>query len=160
MPETTHVLALALDDSFAGTLASEYHAVDEEEAQALPLPGPSTDEIKTLVQTSFWASLTKEEGTFHDFRLVFMRADDEDESLFVFRKPLPFEPKNLAKIAPALLPTFCVGVWRTQDAANLEIWGFASSDNGASRLYVEASAGEIVTSVPSGLRGVITPFGM
>src|SRR5207244_12284517 len=117
MPDTKHVLDLALEDSFAETLASEYHAIDEEEAQALPLPGPSSVEIKTLVQTSFWASLTKEEGKFHDFRLAFIPADEWDESLFVFRKPLPFEPKKLANIAPALLPTFRVGVWRTQEAA-------------------------------------------
>jgi len=158
MPDTKYVLDLALDDSsFAETLASEYHAIDEEQAQALPLPGPSAVEIKTLVQTSFWASLTKEEGKFHNFRLIFMPADDWDESLFVLRKPLPFEPKKLAKIAPALLPSFRVGVWRTQDAADLEIWGFAPSDHGASPLYIEASVGEIVASVPSGLRGVITP---
>ena len=156
MPDTKHVLDLALEDSFAERLAGEYHAVDQEEAQVLPLPGPSAGEIKTLVQTTFWASLTKEEDKFHDFRLVFMPVDEFDEGLMVFRKPLPFEPEKLAKIAPSFLPAFRVGVWRAQDAANLQIWGIAHSDHRAWPLYMEGSAGEIIVSVPSGLKGVIT----
>jgi hypothetical protein len=158
MSDINYTLGLALKDEFAERLAREYQyqPVDEEPPIA-PSPDPSVAEIKHLVQTSFWASLTKGEGKFHDFRLVFMPVDEWDGRLFVFRKPLPFEPEKLAKIAPALLPTFRVGVWRTQDAAHLEIWGFAPSDHDGWPLYIEASAGEIVVSLPSGLKGVITP---
>ncbi len=71
MSDLNYTLALALGDEFAERLAREYQPVDEEPPIA-PSPDPSVAVIKKLVQTSFWASLTKEEGTFHDFRLALM----------------------------------------------------------------------------------------
>jgi hypothetical protein len=106
-------------------------------------------QFKTFIEIAFWASLTHEEGRFHEFSLV-MLPQDNPNLPFAFSSPIPFDEINLAKLAPALDPlSDSIEVWTGEDAS-LHIWGFAPLDDtglhGLSLTATTLAPGQIIVS--------------
>jgi len=151
-------LSLNLDDRFVEILAERYeterYEIDPEDPPSIITPAPSAQEIRKLIETSFWASLTKEEGRPHRFRLGFWSEEEAGECLIVFTPSLPFSVEELAKIAPAFRADDYIGVWRdSPDDEQLYIWGTTYPSPYSygfwSGISLEAvREGEIVISLP------------
>jgi hypothetical protein len=76
-------------------------ATSDTESPRGPTIVPSKEQIETLIDVSFWASLEKEEGRHHAFSLAFFQKENDSDH-YIFKKPLGFNPEGLAKLAPAL----------------------------------------------------------
>lgn len=82
---------------------------------------PPVQTIAEIIDTTFWASLRREEGHSPKISLAFLSPEQAGRPL-LFEKPLPFTPAILTKLAPAVeRPGIHLGVWRQQD--QLLIWG-------------------------------------
>lgn len=86
---------------------------------------PKPEHFNEIVQTSFWASLRKEEGRFVKFSVAYEEKANDPWSI-VFDEPKPFNVENLAKLAPAIGNLeAAIKVFPNADGA-LEIWGAAN----------------------------------
>lgn len=113
-----------LHDRFTTAAQEARKAVKKEGADLLGFYEPSKQQLKAFIEGAFWASLTREEGRHHDFRVALMLPPYEGRYSFVFEKPLAFLPEKLAKLAPALKSSeYSIGV-RTNEKEELVIWGF------------------------------------
>lgn len=82
---------------------------------------PNSCTIEKIVDTAFWASLSREEGNATRISLAFMRPVQTSNPL-IFEQPLPFNAKVLAKLAPGVERAgIHVGIWE-QDG-ELVVWG-------------------------------------
>lgn len=87
---------------------------------AAPAPPPDVDTIEALIDGAFWASLQREEGRVPRISLAFVAPARES---MVFERPLRFQAKYLARLAPAVeRPGIHLGVWPGGDGA-LRVWG-------------------------------------
>ncbi len=107
------------------------------------------EQLRSFVETAFWASLKHEEGRFHQFTLGLL-SPQAPHTPFLFDQPVELNAHELAKMAPALPPKdLYVGVW-TGDDGRLAIWGFAASGDtgmsGASLSATTVAPGEILVS--------------
>lgn len=85
---------------------------------------PSLEHLHELIEVSFWASLTKEEGQYHEFSITFAPVEHATDGL-LFITALDFTPEKLAKLAPALQSSGAeIGIW-PNDKGELCMWGFA-----------------------------------
>lgn len=88
-----------------------------------PLPQPHV--IEVLVGTAFWASLRREEGYWPTLSLAWLPPEDVANAM-VFARPVPFEPRALTRLAPALeRPGIHLGVWG--DGGGPSVWGATRS---------------------------------
>jgi hypothetical protein len=100
-------------------------SLSDEQKEYTKLYAPTPKQIETLIKISFWASLSKEEGRYHNFSLAFAPFEEADDP-FVFSAPLSFSSEQISKLAPALKsPDRIIGVW-TNESDELSIWGFTS----------------------------------
>ena len=82
---------------------------------------PGIDEIESLIDAGFWASLRREESYSPKISLAFLAPTDAGISL-TFERPLALTPEALARLASAAeRPGIHLGVWRDQD--QLRVWG-------------------------------------
>lgn len=92
----------------------------------LPEPVPREDHLRILLDTSFFASIEKEEGRPISFRLAFIPWSEASRikwEYFVFEKPIPFNVKQLTKLAPAIdSDASYIGVGPGEDRS-LQVWG-------------------------------------
>jgi hypothetical protein len=124
-----------------------YDARPEEEES---IPGPiGKAQLKMFIEIAFWASLTHEEGRFHEFSLIMLPKEGPNFP-FAFASPIHFDEHNLAKLAPALDQlSNSIGVWPGEDG-RLYIWGFAPLDDtglhGVSLTASTLAPGQIIVS--------------
>jgi hypothetical protein len=82
---------------------------------------PDTATIQAIVDAAFWASLRKEEGFIPKISLAFL-SPGETKSPLLFERPLPLDPGQLTKVAPAVeRPGIHLGV--SQGPDGLSVWG-------------------------------------
>ena len=85
---------------------------------------PDMDTIESLIDSTFWASLRREEGFVPRISLAFL-APEETVHPLRFERPLSLDPGLLARVAPAVeRPGIHLGVWR-EDDQKLAVWGIA-----------------------------------
>lgn len=82
---------------------------------------PDIDSIQQIIDVAFWASLRREEGRSPRVSMTYLPRSAA-ESALVFARPLPFAPKTLTKVAPAVERP---GIHLTIDKREgmLEVWG-------------------------------------
>ena len=86
-----------------------------------PIPAPDADTVEAIIDAAFWASLRREESYVPKISLAFLSPDATPHPL-LFERPLPLEPHNLVKIAPAVERAgIHLGVWRHDEG--LYVWG-------------------------------------
>src|SRR5262245_51368750 len=82
---------------------------------------PSVEDIESLVDAAFWASLRREEGYEPRISLALL-APEEAAQPMRFSHSLSLRPTTLTRVAPAVeRPGIHLGVWR-QDG-DLRVWG-------------------------------------
>jgi len=82
---------------------------------------PSVSVIEAIIDTTFWASLRREEGYSPKISLAFLSPEQAGQPM-VFANRLPLVPTILTKLAPAVeRPGIHLGVWCEDD--ELFIWG-------------------------------------
>ncbi len=105
--------AARLEAHFAGHTASQ--------APPAGVPLPDAGAIEALIDAGFWASLQREEGYAPEISLAFLPPERAARPL-LFAPPLPFGPRALAQLAPAVeRPGIHLGVWRQH--GELVVWG-------------------------------------
>lgn len=86
----------------------------------------TANDLTALLATAFWASLTPEEGAYHDLRISF-GPPQEFASNYVFVQPQDYLPAHVSDLAPALTNTTrSMGVWYSENG-KMQIWGFADA---------------------------------
>lgn len=84
-------------------------------------PIPSRERIAEMTDTTFWASLGKEEGRSPKISIAYVAPEMVDKPL-IFVKKLPFTTNSLIKLAPAVERSgIHLGVW--VEEGELFIWG-------------------------------------
>jgi hypothetical protein len=83
---------------------------------------PSPDYLRRVVETAFWATLEREEGRFHGFRLT-CRPPGDDEIEFRFKRSLYLSSRELSKLASSVLEEALIGTWI--DEGGIYSWGFS-----------------------------------
>jgi hypothetical protein len=84
-------------------------------------PQPDARTVEAVINASFWASLRREEGHSPKISLAFLPPEVAGHAM-VFERPLPLNPRDLARLAPAVEgPGTHLGVWPVGDA--LRVWG-------------------------------------
>ncbi|WP_221391686.1 putative sensor domain DACNV-containing protein [Dyadobacter sp. NIV53] len=120
VPVTTYKAARAV----AGLVANHFDrhhtsAKRHYEYELAPKPGAST--IETIIDTTFWASLRREEGRSPKVSIAFLAPEDVEKPL-KFGERLPFTANSLTKLAPAVERSgIHLGVW--QEGNEMYIWG-------------------------------------
>lgn len=100
-----------------------YHHASAEVLQIVGdfAPKPDAAMVESLIDTTFWASLRREEGRSPTISVAFLPPDKSVHPL-IFEKRLEFTPHILTKLAPAVERSgIHLGVW--QDGDQLYIWG-------------------------------------
>ena len=89
------------------------------EDQLAPEPDQAT--IAAIIDTTFWASLLREEGNSPKISLAFVPPEEVDHPI-VFERRLALTPNYLTKLGPAVeRPEIHLGVW--SDDRELYVWG-------------------------------------
>lgn len=84
-------------------------------------PQPDVEQIETLIDGAFWASLQREEGHAPKISLAFIPPEVTGHAMR-FERRLPMTPHALSKLAPAVeRPGIHLGVW--PDGDGLRVWG-------------------------------------
>ncbi|MBE9462487.1 putative sensor domain DACNV-containing protein [Dyadobacter subterraneus] len=84
-------------------------------------PKPDAQVIESIIDTTFWASLRREEGHSPSISLAFLPPELSGQPL-IFEKRLTFTPAILTKLAPAVERSgIHLGIW--MDGDELYIWG-------------------------------------
>lgn len=128
---------------------------NSEKSTEFNVPLLSDRSFESLLQTAFWASLTREEGLFHNFSLsIFPTPSNETQKYaesYIFETSLPFSPKNLAKISGAFESTNNqIGIWLNENDETFDIWGFTEHTNSFFEIK-SFDAGQLIISFPWGL---------
>lgn len=130
---TARVAAPTIQAHFAKHLA----AIDGETA-----PPPAVEDIETVIDAGFWASLKREEGYAPRISLALVSPQAVSGPMF-FGTPLPLDPATLSRLAPAVeRPGIHLGVWRR--GAALEVWGTTRSIPRSSFVLEVAAPGLLV----------------
>lgn len=109
-------VSAAIEQHFMHQLATAADRGEENLA-----PEPSKQIIETIIDTTFWASLRKEEGHSPKISLAFLPPESASKPL-LFEYPLSLTAEVLNKLAPAVeRPGIHLGVW--QHDGELYIWG-------------------------------------
>ncbi len=88
-------------------------------------PIPSNQVIESIIDTTFWASLRREEGRFPKISIAFLPPHLAEQPL-IFENSLSFNPNVLTKLAPSVEHAgIHLGVWIEND--ELYIWGTTTS---------------------------------
>ena len=120
VPEPTFPLARAVAERVEAHFAHR-HAERRGAGQLDAAPLPNRRAIELLIDAAFWASLRREEGILPKISLALLPASSVHAPM-TFAKPLPLDPADLAKLAPAVeRPGIHLGIWPI-DAA-LHVWG-------------------------------------
>jgi hypothetical protein len=135
-------VAAALLDNMATTgtwaLIREQDQTDPTNAAAnralsdLVRPLPTREQIATILDAVYVASLLEEEGRRVDFTLAYLSeagARRQQHGVFPFKTPLPLVPDRLAKYVLAAAPlttSFCI--WPGSDG-QLAVWGLTHHGN-------------------------------
>lgn len=120
VPVTTYKSARAV----AGLVAAHFnrHHVSAKrhyEHDLSPIPDASI--IETIIDTTFWASLRREEGRSPKVSIAFL-APEHVEKPLKFAEKLPFTANSLTKLAPAVERSgIHLGVWL--EGNEMYIWG-------------------------------------
>jgi hypothetical protein len=114
--QAARAVALTVETHFAQHLAQARQGGEQHLGSK-----PPAQVIEEIVDTTFWASLRREEGRSPKISLAFLSPAQAGLPL-LFEKALPFTPAMLTKLAPAVeRPGIHLGVW--QEAEELVIWG-------------------------------------
>lgn len=105
---------------------------------------PSREHLDELVQTSFWASLRKEEGQFARFAVGYA-GNTRYPYVLALGEPKPFDIRNLVKVAPAIGNLKSAAMVYPDDKGALEIWGVAN-DNNAPFIVKALDPGQLIVS--------------
>lgn len=120
VPVTTYKSARAI----AGLVASHFerhHVSARRHYEQELAPMPNAHVIETIVDTTFWASLRREEGRSPKVSIAFLSPEDAEKPL-IFRERLHLTANNLTKLAPAVERSgIHLGVWFFNN--ELYIWG-------------------------------------
>jgi hypothetical protein len=109
-------VAARVEAHFAKHLAEARH---EDRGPVAPEPDAAT--IEAVIDGAFWASLRREEGYIPRISLALVPPSEAGRPL-TLKKPLPFTPAALTRMAPAVeRPGIHLGVWR--QGAELCVWG-------------------------------------
>lgn len=82
---------------------------------------PNLDEIESVIDAAFWASLRREENYLPRISLAVMPPSHSTQPL-IFDTPLPLKPVSLVRVAPAVERRgIHLGVWNIDGA--LRVWG-------------------------------------
>ncbi|MGN6181754.1 MAG: putative sensor domain DACNV-containing protein [Mucilaginibacter sp.] len=109
-------VSAAIEHHFMHQLAA---AADQGEKNLAP--EPSRQIIETIIDTTFWASLRREEGHSPKISLAFLPPESASKPL-LFEYPLSLTAEILNKLSPAVeRPGIHLGVW--QRDGELYIWG-------------------------------------
>jgi hypothetical protein len=109
------VRARFLDHLAAARQAGQTHVAADPDLQA----------IEALIDTAFWASLRREEGSEPKISLALV-SPEQTELPLRFREPLDLNPSALAKLAPAVERAgIHLGAWPEEGA--LRVWGTTRS---------------------------------
>lgn len=81
---------------------------------------PTQEQLTTLVETAFWASLRREEGRTLRFTLAYNQRPSSHLFSLVLSEPVPFDTAHLVKIAPAS-GNASIGVTSSPQSGRLEI---------------------------------------
>jgi len=80
---------------------------------------PDVDTIEAIIDGAFWASLQREEGRAPRISLAYIAPDADG---MVFERALALNPRELARLAPAVeRPGIHLGVW--PQGGRLRVWG-------------------------------------
>ncbi|HEX8361105.1 MAG TPA: hypothetical protein VF613_13415 [Longimicrobium sp.] len=84
-------------------------------------PQPDARTVEAVINTSFWASLRREEGHWPRISLAYLPPEQAGTAM-VLDRWLPLNPRDLARLAPAVEgPGTHLGVW--PDGDTLKVWG-------------------------------------
>lgn len=111
-------------------------------------PLPNLPDVKEVIETSFFASIKREENRLSYFSVVLASSEDLSEQphryryeLQHFRTPLPFTVESICKLAPAFDPNrSAIAVGRTNGNNELTCWGIFFFEP-RSHLYNEIPVG-------------------
>jgi hypothetical protein len=99
-------------------------------------PTPGQDHVEHMIDAGFWASLLREEGRTPQISMAWLSPMLARDAM-VFERPIPLEPRRLAKLAPAVeRPGIHLGVWC--DDGEPCVWG-ATRDVPTLALVVEVT---------------------
>src|SRR5688572_10270604 len=99
-------VAITIQDYF-----SRHLAVARKKPQPLA-PQPDAAAIESIINTTFWASLRKDEGYSPQISLAFLPPEPPSQAM-MFDQPLELTPSLLSRMAPAVgRPGIHLGVWR------------------------------------------------
>jgi len=88
---------------------------------------PTREELSTLIERAFWASLKSNEG--RQTRVCVMVAPPENfRDAVAFAKPVPYDESQIARLAPAVPSGGCLVV--SGSCEELSIWGIGRSRPG------------------------------
>jgi Probable sensor domain DACNV len=150
---TFHVnphVAERLYDRYISALSQIHNEPNEHSSPYLASPVTSLH-LQSLIEVSFWASLIREEGKYHEFSLALCPQEFTTDS-FVFESRVPLEAEQLAKLAPAFGPREnSIGVW-FDERSELFIWGFTPSA-GISLAVRAFEPGQLLVSFDFGVAG-------
>jgi hypothetical protein len=120
MTEPAYPAARAIATTVEAYFARHHASTTKGGPQRLA-PQPDADAIEAIVDTSFWASLRREEGYSPKISLAFLPPDHVPQAL-TFERVLPLTPHVLSRLAPAVeRPGIHLGIWRKDD--ELSVWG-------------------------------------
>jgi hypothetical protein len=122
MTEPAYPAARAVSST---VLAHFRHLMEARRHDAAELaPQPSAEEIETIIDAAFWASLRREEGFSPKISLAFLPPEQAWQPLR-FERSLPLSPTALARLAPAVeRPHIHLCVAR-DGGESLRVWGIA-----------------------------------
>lgn len=114
--QAARTVAVPVEQHFARHLAAARRRGERELA-----PSPPAPVIEAIVNTTFWASLRREEGHSPKISLAFLPPTQAGQS-FLFEHRLPLTPRTLTKLAPAVeRPGIHLGIWT--EGEELYVWG-------------------------------------
>ncbi|GEO05061.1 hypothetical protein AAE02nite_27250 [Adhaeribacter aerolatus] len=109
-------VAAAIEQSFA-----RHHAEARKLAHGSLAPETPASHIQSIIDTTFWASLRREEGHSPKISLAYLPPELAGQAM-VFEQRLRLTPHVLTKLAPAVeRPGIHLGIWPEGD--ELFIWG-------------------------------------
>jgi hypothetical protein len=85
-------------------------------------PRPTREQLSTIIETAFWASLRPNEGRMTQVRLTFLSPEQVSDNI-VFASPVSFDDSAIIKLAPAVPQGCCLGTIMVGEG--MKIWGFA-----------------------------------
>ena len=121
MTEPAYPAARVVAKTIEVYFSSHRVAAHKRNAQQQLATVPDAEAVEAIINTTFWASLRKEEGYSPKISLALLPPEQAGEPL-TFEHKLPLTPAVLARLAPAVeRPGIHLGVWR--DGDQLRVWG-------------------------------------